>query len=186
LNPEYRRTRVFAEIDSRTSPGYTRRGGLYRVEWSDYRATNGGSSFQRTDGEVRQFVPLLRENWVIALRALTSMSHTATASDVPYFLMPDLGGSDTLRGYPSWRFRDRNRLLLSGEYRWTAGPFADMAIFLDAGQVAPRAGDFAISRFKKTYGVGLTLHTMTTSVTRIDLARTPEGNSVVFSFSPRF
>src|SRR5215510_5519407 len=186
LNPEYRRTQLFAEIDSRTSPGYTRRGGLYRVEWSDYRATTGGSSFQRTDSEVQQFVPLLRENWVIALRALTSITHSASAGDMPYFLMPDLGGSDTLRGYPSWRFRDRNRLLLSGEYRWTAGPFADMAIFLDAGQVAPRATAFAISQFKKTYGIGLTLHTMTTSVTRIDLARTPEGNSVVFSFSPRF
>jgi ATP:ADP antiporter, AAA family len=186
LNPDYRRTRVFAEIDSRTSPGYTRRGGLYRVEWSDYRATNGGSSFQRTDSEIQQFVPLLRENWVIALRALTSITQSAGASDMPYFLMPDLGGSDTLRGYPSWRFRDRNRLLLSGEYRWTAGPFADMAIFLDAGQVAPRAAAFAISQFTKTYGVGLTLHTMTTTVTRVDLARTPEGNSVVFSFSPRF
>ena len=186
LNPEYRRTQLFAEIDSRTSPGYTRRGGLYRVEWSDYRATNGGSSFQRTDSEVQQFVPLLRENWVIALRALTSMTNSASAGDVPYFLLPDLGGSDTLRGYSSWRFRNRNRVLLSGEYRWTAGPFADMAIFLDAGQVAPRAAAFAISEFKKTYGIGLTLHTMTTSVTRIDLARTPEGNSVVFSFSPRF
>ena len=52
--------------------------------------------------------------------------------------MPDLGGSHTLRGYPTWRFRDRNRLLLTGEYRWTAGPFVDMALFLDAGKVAPR------------------------------------------------
>ena len=33
---------LFAEIDSRTSPGYTRRGGLYRVEWSDYRQINAG------------------------------------------------------------------------------------------------------------------------------------------------
>ena len=114
------------------------------------------------------------------------MTQSATAGDVPYFLMPDLGGTDTLRGYPSWRFRDRNRLLLSGEYRWTAGPFADMALFLDAGQVAPRAASFSISRFTKTYGIGLTLHTMTIAVTRIDLARTPEGKSVVFSFSPRF
>jgi ATP:ADP antiporter, AAA family len=186
LNPNYRRTRLFAEIDSRTSPGYTRHGGLYRVEWSDYRQTNGSSSFQRTDGEVQQFLPILRENWVIALRALTSITQTATGGDVPYFLLPDLGGSETLRGYPSWRFRDRNRLLLSGEYRWTAGPFADMALFLDAGQVAPRAADFAIGQFKKTYGIGLTLHTLTASVTRINLARTPEGNSLVFSFSPRF
>jgi ATP:ADP antiporter, AAA family len=186
LNPNYWRTRVFAAVDSRTSPGYTRRGSLYRAEWSDYRQTNGTSSFQRTDGEVQQFVPILRENWVIALRALTSITQSASNGDVPYFLLPDLGGSETLRGYPSWRFRDRNRLLLSGEYRWTAGPFADMALFLDAGQVVPRAADFAISHFKRTYGIGLTLHTLTTSVTRIDVARTPEGNSLVFSFSPRF
>ena len=43
-----------------------------------------------------------------------------------------------LRGYPSWRFRDRNRLLLTGEYRWTAGQFVDMALFVDAGKVAAR------------------------------------------------
>jgi ATP:ADP antiporter, AAA family len=186
LNPSYRRTRLFAEIDSRTDPGYTRRGGLYRVEWSDYRRTNGRGSFQQTEGEVRQYIPLLRENWVIALRALTSLTQNASAGDVPFFLMPSLGGNDTLRGYPSWRFRDRNRLLLSGEYRWTAGSFVDMALFLDAAQVAARASDFGIDRFKKTYGVGLMLHTMTSSVTRIDLARTPDGNSLVFSFSPRF
>ena len=79
-----------------------------------------------------------------------------------YFLMPDLGGSEMLRGYPSWRFRDRNRLLLTGDIRWTAGPFVDMALFLDAGQVAPRAADFDWGGFRKTYGIGLTLHTLTT------------------------
>jgi outer membrane protein assembly factor BamA len=186
LDPSYRRTKLFAGIDSRTNPGYTRRGGLYRVEWSDYRRTNGRGSFQQTEGEVQQYIPLLRDNWVIALRALTSLTQNAGAGDVPFFLMPNLGGNDTLRGYPSWRFRDRNRLLLSGEYRWTAGSFVDMALFLDAGQVASRASDFGLDRFKKTYGVGLMLHTMTSSLTRIDLARTPEGNSLVFSFSPRF
>ena len=184
INPNYWRTRVFAEVDSRTSPGYTRRGGLYRLEWSNYQASNGPFSFQRTDGEVQQFVPLMRENWVIALRALTSITNSADA--VPYFMLPDLGGSDTLRGYSTWRFRGRDRLLLSGEYRWTAGPFADMALFLDAGQVASRAADFGIGKFTKTYGVGLTLHTLTASVTRINLARTAEGNSLVFSFSPSF
>ena len=59
-----------------------------------------------------------------------------------------------------------------------------MALFLDAGQVAPRAADFDSGSFKKTYGIGLTLHTLTTAVTRIDLARTPAGNSIVFSVEP--
>jgi hypothetical protein len=61
-----------------------------------------------------------------------------------------------------------------------------MALFLDAGQVASRVADFGWSEFKTAYGVGMTLHTMTSSVMRINLARTRQGNSLVFSVSPSF
>jgi hemolysin activation/secretion protein len=100
--------------------------------------------------------------------------------------MPELGGTHTLRGYSAWRFRDRNRLLLSGEYRWTASPFVDMAVFVDAGKVASRFGDLDLSGMKKTYGVGLSLHTFTSTMTRIEVARTPDGTSLGLSFSPSF
>jgi hypothetical protein len=187
LTPNYRRVRAFAEIDSRTSRSYSRRGGLYRVEWSDYRQSNAGAnSFGRVDAEMQQFVPVVRENWVIALRALASTTNTESGQDVPYFMMPDLGGHHALRGYSSWRFRDRNRVLLTGEYRWTAGSFVDMSLFLDAGQVSSALGNLSTREFKETYGVGISLHTLTTTVTRIELARTHEGNSVVFSFGPSF
>jgi hypothetical protein len=187
ITPTFRRIRLFAEADTRTSPEYTRRGGLYRAEWSDYAQMNGGSySFRRLDVEARQFIPLLRENWVIALRAAASTTTTAAGQDVPYFLMPDLGGSQWLRGYSTWRFRDRNRLLLSGEYRWTAGPFVDMALFLDAGRVAARFQDLDTAGVRKSYGIGMTLHTLTSTITRIELARTAEGTGLMFSFSPSF
>jgi outer membrane protein assembly factor BamA len=185
--PAYARSHLFAELDTRTSPGYTRRGGLFRVEWSNFQQTNTGAySFDRLDAEAQQFIPLLRENWVIALRALASTTGTAAGHEVPYFLMPSLGGSRTLRGYSAWRFRDRNRVLLTGEYRWTAGPFVDMALFLDAGKVTARAEDLASGRFTKTYGVGLTLHTLTATLTRIEVARTPDGTSLMLSFGPSF
>jgi len=187
VRPTYVTSRAFAEIDSRTSALYTRRGGLYRIEWSDHRQTNAGPyTFGRVDAEVQRFIPILRERWVVALRALASTTTTAAGHDVPDFLLPDLGGSHTLRGYSSWRFRDRNRLLLSGEYRWTAGPFVDMALFLDAGKVAPRASDLDLSGLKKVYGIGFLVHTLTSTITRIEIARTPEGNSLGFSFSPSF
>jgi outer membrane protein assembly factor BamA len=128
----------------------------------------------------------MRENWVIALRALASTTGTGAEQDVPHFLMPSLGGSRTLRGYPAWRFRDRNRVLLTGEYRWTAGPFVDMALFLDAGRVTERAADLASGRFTRTYGVGVTLHTMTSTLARVEVARTPEGTSLLLSFGPSF
>src|SRR5688572_14936265 len=185
--PAYARSHLFAEVDTRTSPAYTRRGGLYRVDWSNYRQTNSGAySFDRLDAEAQQFIPLMRENWVIALRALASTTSTAAGHEVPHFLMPSLGGSRTLRGYSAWRFRDRNRVLLTGEYRWTAGPFVDMALFLDAGKVSARADDLASRGFTRTYGVGVTLHTLTSTLTRIEVARTPDGTSLVLSFGPSF
>ena len=62
-------------------------------------------------------MPILRENWVISLHGLlqTTLDDDDT---VPYFLLPSLGSGSTLRGYSSWRFRDRHSLLMSGEWRW--------------------------------------------------------------------
>ena len=100
--------------------------------------------------------------------------------------MPDLGGSSRLRGYPSWRFRDRNRLLLSGEYRWTAGQFIDMAIFLDAGKVAARRADLDLADLKTSYGLGVRFHTPAATVMRVEVARTVEGTSLVWAFGPSF
>jgi AAA family ATP:ADP antiporter len=186
-SPSYRRSHVFAEVDWRQSPGYTTRGGLYRVEWSDYRESSAGAhSFNRVDAEVQQFVPILRESSVIALRALASSTSTGAGRDVPYVLLPDLGGSHTLRGYPTWRFRDRSRMLLTGEYRWRAGQFVDMALFMDAGMVAPRFSDIDVQELRKTYGIGMSFHTPISTVTRIEVARTSEATSLVFSFSPSF
>ena len=186
-SPAYRRTRLFGEIDWRTSPDYTRRGGFYRIDWSDYRQTNAGaSSFRRVDAEVDQFFPILRENWVIALRAAVSTTDAAPGQSVPAFLLPDLGGSRSLRGYPTWRFRDRNRLLLTGEYRWTAGPFADMALFFDAGKVAARAADLDLRDLKKSYGLGVSFHTSTVTLVRAEVARSRDGSTVSLSFSPSF
>jgi hypothetical protein len=33
-----------ARFDRRSAGGYTRTGGLYRVDWSDYRQTNAGAA----------------------------------------------------------------------------------------------------------------------------------------------
>lgn len=185
--PTYGRSSVFAEVDSRTAPGYTRRGGLYRLQFSDYRQMNGSAfTFRRTDAEVQRFIPILRENWIIALRALASTTSVDDNQTVPYVLMPALGGSHTLRGYSAWRFRDFNRMLFTGEYRWTAGPLVDMALFVDTGKVAPRARDLNLRNFTTTYGIGASFHTPTSTIVRIELARTPDGNSLAMSFGPSF
>ena len=101
--------------------------------------------------------------------------------------MPDLGGR-TLRGYSSWRFRDRNRLLLTGEYRWTAGPFVDMALFVDAGKVArPRSTTSTSGSLQTSHGVGLTFHTHAPDrVPHRSGALQRRHRACSFSFSPSF
>jgi len=186
VDPTYGESQAFVEVDTRTSPGYTATGGFYRVGVSDYRQTGAGPyTFQRVDAEARQFIPLGRENWVIALRGLVSTTAVADGRDVPFFLLPDLGGR-TLRGYSTWRFRDRNRVLLSGEYRWAAGPFVDMAVFMDAGTVASRFTDLDMGRLVTTHGIGVSFHTTNATVLRVEAARSAEGPGLLFSFSPSF
>ena len=100
--------------------------------------------------------------------------------------LPDLGGTEALRGFSAFRFRDRHRMLLTGEYRWTAGPLVDMAVFVDAGKVASRRADLDFDDLQISKGIGLRIHTPAATVTRIEVARSKEGTSLIFAFSPSF
>jgi hypothetical protein len=77
-------------------------------------------------------------------------------------------------------------LLFTGEYRWTAGPFVDMALFLDAGKVESHAADLNFRHLKTSHGLGVSFHTPNATLARIEVARSHEGMSFVLSFSPSF
>ena len=106
VDPTYLRTRAFAEVDWRRPPGYTGSGGLYRVELQNYDDRDDlGVAFRSFEGEVIQLFPILRANWVIAVRGLVTITDHDSGDVVPYFMMPSLGGSRFNRGFTSFRFR---------------------------------------------------------------------------------
>jgi outer membrane translocation and assembly module TamA len=107
------------------------------------------------EGEVRQLIPLLRANWVLAFGALATVTDIDDGDVVPYFLLPSLGGGSTLRGYPDFRFRDRHRLAMNAEVRWTPARFLDMAVFYDTGKVAARRADLDLDGLHDSVGIGL-------------------------------
>jgi hypothetical protein len=133
----------------------------------------------------QQFIPILKQNWVIALRALASTTDTADGQSVPSFLMPDLGGSHTLRGYPAWRFRDRSRLLLSGEYRWAAGrsPTWRCLSMRARSQRAQPTSTCGSQEILRAWYHGA--HNDRDAHATRD-CRTREGTSLSFAFSPSF
>ena len=133
-----------------------------------------------------QHIPILRENWVISLRG--RMESTLGDDDqVPYFLLPSLGSGSTLRGYSSWRFRDRHAVLTSGEFRWIVNRLAfDMALFVDTGMVAPQLDAITTSAFVTDYGIGLRFHGPARTPLRVELASGREGTRIVFAASAAF
>jgi outer membrane translocation and assembly module TamA len=111
---------------------------------------------------------------------------TTRAGDevVPFFLMPDLGGGRSLRGFSSYRFRDRHSLLVTAEYRWYAQEFLEAAIFYDAGKVASTRSDLDFSHLKSDVGIGFRLHTPGTTLLRVEIARSAERLRLIIAFSP--
>jgi hypothetical protein len=141
----------YSSSDPRLNPTT---GGSYRFTVRRYADRDlDRFSFTNWDVDVRQYVPLLHRTRTVAFRAWLSSSSPDTGHEVPFYLQPTLGGGYSLRGFPSFRFRDRNVLLLQGEYRWRVNEFVTGALFYETGAVARRLED--LDRFERSYGIGL-------------------------------
>lgn len=182
----YLHTQGTAGFDWRPSDGYARRGGFYGVTVHDYNDRDDQFGFRQLDYEVIQHLPILRETWVLSVRGLAQTTWRSGDQETPFFLLPSLGGGSNLRGYSSFRFRDRDSLLLQAEWRIMVNRFMDTALFYDAGQVAAHKSDFDLDRMKTDYGFGVRFHTPFSTVFRVDLARSTEGTTVVFATGPVF
>lgn len=186
LDPAYLHVSTSAALDWRPAAGYARRGGLYEVSYHRFANTDGAYDFDRMDAEVVQHIPILRENWVVSLRGRLQTT-LGDGDQVPYFLLPSLGSGSTLRGYSSWRFRDRHSLLISGEWRWIPNRLGlDMALFYDAGKVTPTLHAIGLNGLNTNFGVGVRFHGPATTVLRIEAARGREGTQIVFGATAAF
>ena len=182
----YLHTQGTVGVDWRPSPGYARRGGFYAVTAHDYRDKDDRFGFRAVDYEAVQHFPILREAWVISLRGLAATTFHRDGQEVPYYLLPHLGGGSTLRGFDSWRFRDRDRLLLQAEWRIMANRYMDTAVFYDAGKVAARAADLDFNHLQTDYGFGIRFHTPFQTPFRVEVARSGERTRLIVSTSSVF
>jgi hypothetical protein len=185
-HPVYWHTQGTVGIDSRPALGYARRGGFYGVTVHDYADPDSAYGFNEVDYEIIQHIPILRDSWVISLHGLAQTTYDKTGQQVPFFMMPSVGGGSELRAYPSWRFRDLNSLLLQAEWRVIVNRFLDMAVFYDAGKVAARRSDLDLSGMKTDVGLGFRFHGPLTTPLRIEITGGSEGLGMVFAASAAF
>ena len=185
-HPVYLHSSGAVGLDSRASPGYARRGGLYAVTFHDFADNDKTWGFQQLDTEIVQHIPILREAWVISLHGLLSTAYSKSGQQIPFFMMPSLGGGDNLRAFTSWRFRDLNSLLLQAEWRVIANRFVDMAVFYDSGRVAHDLDAIKLKNLKNDVGLGFRFHGPTATPLRLEIAKGTVGLSLVFAASPVF
>ena len=176
----YNVLRAGVAVDTRTSPTYSDTGGLFRVDWTRYAESDERPySFDQTEVELKHLVPLVGRYFILAFRALGTFTDTDNSDRVPFVLAPYVGSSTTLRGYHNRRFQDRHRVVLNGEYRWQPSRYLNMAVFYDAGQVAPDVDQFRFRRFTTSWGIGARFHGPTFTALRLELARGREGWLIV-------
>ena len=175
-SPTYLHVQGSAAVDWRTGPGYTRRGGVYGITVHDFVDHDTDFSFRQVDYDAIQHIPVLRDAWVLSLHGRLETTSSATSEQVPFFMLPALGGGSTLRGFASWRFRDRNSLLLQAEWR-----VLGESVPRHGAVLRRRQGDGAAARtsvrdgMKSDYGLGFRFHGPAATPLRIELARSNEG-----------
>ena len=183
----YLHTQGTVGFDWRTSPGYSRRGGFYGVTLHDYTDRDKAFGFQQVDYEAIQHFPILREAWVISLRGLRARRRsTRTISRSRSSCCRRSAAARRCAAISSWRFRDRNSLLLQAEWRIMVNRFLDTAFFYDAGKVAARTADLDLNGLKSDFGFGVRFHGPFATPLRVELARSREGLALVFASSAAF
>ena len=127
-----------AAADTRPAAGYARRGGYYGVTVHGYADTDETYGFRQVEYEAIQHVPLFRDAWVLSFRGKVDTTFAATTRRSPSSCCRHSAADSSLRGFTSWRFRDRNSILLQAEWRVLVNSFFDTAVFADAGKVTSR------------------------------------------------
>lgn len=171
------------EFGSRYSPAQhelrglsldARRGVFLSLEAARFAPVAGGEpAFTRAGMDAQQFIPIRHGYQVLALRQAATL--TWSESQLPVYLMPSLGGSRSLRGFDSFRFRGANAWLVNAEYRWYVWLLLDFALFMDAGRVMHELSDFGFDDLETSYGAGVRLKSPSRVLGRIDVARSREG-----------
>jgi hypothetical protein len=183
----YLHTQGTVGLDWRTSPGYSRRGVYFGVTGHDYRDSDDDFGFQTVEYDAVQHLPILRETWVLSFHERVQTAFDKDNQQIPFFMLPALGGGSSLRGYSSWRFRDMNSLLLQAEWRIMVNRYLDMAFFYDAGKVAAKSSDLDFDHLKDNWGFGLRFHGPFSTPLRVELAHSRENSiSLIFASSASF
>ena len=129
--------------------------------------------------DLRQYIPLYKE----LIFAWNLRSECAIGNDIPFQLLPTIGGQDLVRGIRQNKFKDNTLFALQTELRIPIWRFLKGAVFASIGDVY-NYNNWQWTTPKIGYGIGLRacIHQAKTNI-RFDIARQNYSNDWSFYFT---
>lgn len=132
-----------------------------------------GSSYSLTSLtlDVRQYIP----TWLGQVFAWQVYYDMRLGKDVPFQMLPTIGGSDMIRGFRERKYTDNTMFMVQAEYRIPIWWRLKAAVFCSVGDVFDVYNP-SIHRIKVGYGAGLRFRLNDARVhLRVDVAGNNEG-----------
>lgn len=137
-------------FDSRNNNTYTTKGYMLQATFNYMPNLFGGAHFSGTElsFNLRAFYPL-SSKFTLGL----NMTYDELFGTVPFYLYPQLGNDEVMRGYYQGRYRDKTLFTSQAELRYRFANRFGMVAFAGAGTVY--RNQFMLSGLKPSVGGGL-------------------------------
>lgn len=149
--------------DSRNNQNYCTEGSYIRFNAAYAPSFLSKHPLWRLEMKASHFIPLSKKSTL----GLNVYGNSLQGKVLPFYLLPELGSDNIMRGYYTGRYRGQNYLAAQAEYRYLLDPKMHIKIwFVDMRPTFALAGfagtgsifgnhDFELSRFKPNYGLGV-------------------------------
>lgn len=154
---------VTGVYDNRDNQNYCTNGTFIRFNAAYAPAFLSKHPLWRLELKASHFIPITHKSTL----GLNGYGHSLQGKTLPFYLLPEMGNDNIMRGYYTGRYRDQNYLAAQAEYRYFVDPkmhiklwFIDLrptfalAGFAGTGTVFENGG-FSFSRLKPNYGLGI-------------------------------
>lgn len=123
-------------------------------------------------------------NRILVVRAAATFTDPMPNRQIPFYKLSTLGHVETIRGFQRGRFRDRDMVLASAEYRYPVWRYLDGLFFVDGGQVSPDLIDrFSIGDWRWTFGGGFRVWGVEGTIMRLEIGFSDDGYRFHFIFN---
>ena len=142
--------------------------------------------------QAQAHIPLGSAWHILSLKASAEEADpTGDLDEIPFFYLPTLGGSGTLRGFDSWRFRDRATAHATAAFRWRIwlehtqnpdkGGVLEAALFYDTGTVGSAIDEISRDEIKHSYGLTISAYLLDSHLMTFGAGYSEEAIRLIFS-----